>query len=184
VTADKDGTPNHEPARGDGPGVTVGTSDVVSREWDREWERKTTLEQRGITVITSSGALASLVFAITAVITKGTSFGAFKVPEAIFITGSLVLFVGAALHGIRVNRPEQYEIPPVSDFLRLADPPVDVKEQRELTARFARALETTRRVNNEKAELLEAALRWQLAAVVAVGGAALIIMVAAYVHHA
>ncbi|MEX0972638.1 MAG: hypothetical protein WDZ46_05210 [Solirubrobacterales bacterium] len=70
-------------------------------------ERKSSFEQRGLAVITTSGALVSLLFGLTAVLTGA---GGYQLPEVsrIGVLAALVFFVVAAIGGIVTNLPRSY----------------------------------------------------------------------------
>ena len=79
--------------------------DLLENEMARELQRKASLEQRGITVITASGAFVTLVFGFSALVTKGVPFTNFSTPEKVFLVAALVLFVSASLFGVAANIP-------------------------------------------------------------------------------
>jgi uncharacterized membrane protein YcjF (UPF0283 family) len=70
-------------------------------------ERKSSFEQRGLAVITTSGVLVSLLFGLTAVLTGAAGY---QLPEVsrIAILAALVFFVVAAMGGIVTNLPRSY----------------------------------------------------------------------------
>ena len=67
--------------------VTRGS--LLTDEWAREVSRKDSLEKRGITVITTSGALVTLIFAFTSAVAKGHNLGNFTLGEKIAIAVAL-----------------------------------------------------------------------------------------------
>lgn len=81
---------------------------VIDRELQRETERTTSLEQRALAVITSSGILVSLIFGFGALI-KGQ--GSLHLPQAarVFLVLALVAFVIAAIMSLLTNRPRPYK---------------------------------------------------------------------------
>ncbi len=63
---------------------------LLANELQRlEWDRKKSLEQRAITVITTSGTLVTLIFALTSVISKGRTFANIVRAERIPLQTSL-----------------------------------------------------------------------------------------------
>ena len=76
---------------------------------DQEWERQSSLERRGITVVTSSGAFVTLIFAVSALITKLNSAKNLDPAEVAFIAASMAAFLVAGLFAVKANRPEDYE---------------------------------------------------------------------------
>lgn len=81
---------------------------LIKEQLAEERSRKQSLEQRGLAVVTSSGTMVTLLFAIGAVATKTT---AFELPLAskIVFTVALVAFAAAGVFGILTNKPDFYE---------------------------------------------------------------------------
>lgn len=87
----------------------------IEGQLKREADRKTSLEQRGITVITTSTALATVVFTVVVAITKISSIENFVKAEHIWILIGVGSFLVAAIGGLVVNFPIPYgEIDPDS----------------------------------------------------------------------
>jgi hypothetical protein len=82
-------------------------ADFIKSMLDAEDSRKSSLEQRGIGVITTSGTLVTLLFGLTATITSAKTF---TLPPAArdWLTPAAILFVAAAAAGILVNVPLFY----------------------------------------------------------------------------
>jgi hypothetical protein len=80
----------------------------LQEQLDSEKQRKQSLEQRGITVITSAGAIATLIFAVSAFVSKSISTASFVRAEALPIKLSIVAFLVAALFGLATNLPFRY----------------------------------------------------------------------------
>jgi hypothetical protein len=74
---------------------------LVRAELAAEQARKTSLEQRGLAVITSSGVLVTLLLAIGAA-SEGAPL-AVTGPARISLIGALPAFIGAAISGILAN---------------------------------------------------------------------------------
>jgi hypothetical protein len=81
---------------------------VVGTQLDSERQRKQSLEQRGITIITSAGAIATLIFAVSAFVSKSTNTAKFVRAEALPIKLSIVAFLIAAVLGLGTNLPFRY----------------------------------------------------------------------------
>jgi hypothetical protein len=81
---------------------------VLKDALGREFKRKSSIEGRGFAVITSSGALASLIFAISAFVSQGHAIQNFSHDEAVFIRVSVVCFLAAAVAGVLINVPVRY----------------------------------------------------------------------------
>jgi hypothetical protein len=110
-----------------GPGQSVEVAsagglvyvELLKEELQEERARKTSLEQRGLSVITSSGTLVTLLFALAAVVTGSKSFsGVDRAPKVLLVI-ALALFIIAALGGILTNWPLGYGEPNPSDLTRL-----------------------------------------------------------------
>lgn len=82
--------------------------DLMSTQLSYERSRKDSIERRGITVITSSGAFATLVFAIAALVTKLEHTQNFTAMERDWLVTGVVAFFFAALLGLAVNVPLPY----------------------------------------------------------------------------
>jgi hypothetical protein len=77
---------------------------TIGEELQKERDRKASLEQRALAVITSSGVLVSLLFGFQAVVRKPAG------PDQpagvrVLLAASLVCFVAAVLLGLTANRP-------------------------------------------------------------------------------
>jgi hypothetical protein len=87
--------------------------DFFSDVLDGVLSRKSSLEQRGITVVTTAGALVTLVFTVVSFVLAHVGKGTIN-PHAI-IRGSIelaaVLFVAAAIIGLAINIPVPYGAP-------------------------------------------------------------------------
>jgi hypothetical protein len=81
---------------------------ITDKQLEVERQRKQSLEQRGITIITSSGAIATLIFAISTFVTKIANANNFVRSEAIPIELGVGAFFGAALMGLITNIPFRY----------------------------------------------------------------------------
>jgi hypothetical protein len=77
---------------------------LLRDQMDEERARKHSLEQRGITVITTSGALVTLVLALSAVVPAAAG-KAIPVAARVPLLVALVLFATAALMGLATNWP-------------------------------------------------------------------------------
>ncbi len=120
--------------------VTYGDSagpvflDLIKSQLDEERNRKSSLEQRGITVITTSSTLVTLLFAFTALATKAN-------PTYVLATGargwlfvSLMFFVAAAVAGLVSNWTLSYVEVDALEFKNLLqtrwnDPTTEVAER-------------------------------------------------------
>jgi hypothetical protein len=134
-----------------------------------ERNRKTTLEGRGIVVINTSSALATLLFALTAVVTGAAKFrmpGSARLPLLL----ALVSFVCAAICGLLANVPLRYREPKVAGLAKLVDPnywsgPREIGELRVAGANVE-ALASARSANGLKVMLLLLAVGFEILAVI------------------
>ena len=152
---------------GDGQAAGLGIlADVVDpkKNLDQEWSRQQSLEQRGITVITSSGTFVTLIFAVAALITKLNAAKNFDLAETIFVVASMAAFLAAGLYGILVNKPEDYGAIPIGRmteaFKGMSEPEID-----ELRKDAAEAVRHAREINGYKADFLLRAIRCEMLAV-------------------
>jgi hypothetical protein len=141
-------------------------ADFVNSLVDAETSRKSSLEQRGIAVITTSGTLVTLLFGLIAVITSSTTF---VLPSQVhgWLAAAAILFVLAALTGIVVNVPLFYGgMVMTEDELRASwgDQPSDA--QASVTGVRLKRLAQASKVNTIKAWILVFSVLLELAAVI------------------
>lgn len=142
-----------------------GIDDVLNEIKDqltRQADRKTSLEQRAITVITTSSALATIVFTVVAAITKIPSVENFAKDEHIWIQIGVGLFLLAALVALGVNFPIPYgeikpeSIPPLANWVTdnrgSADTHVGIAEK--IVNNGVKDLDVWQKRNNAKARML------------------------------
>jgi hypothetical protein len=136
-----------------------------------ERTRKSSLEQRGGAVITTSGVLVSLLFGIVAVVTNASGF-TLPGSSRVFLVLALVLFVLAAVGGIIINRPLPYLQIHHEDLRRVVDAEENWNATSEIAARRVAEvqvsiLERARQHNRSKARWLRRAMSLQILAAVA-----------------
>jgi hypothetical protein len=155
MTADSPDTAGHE------------ASDFITKELDAEHARKSSLESRGFAVITTSGALVTLLFALAALVVKASEFALADAPRWLLV-GAALLFVLAAALGIACNSPRlYYQVDPRSLEVFVtpevwAEAGADAK--RELTTARLIVLTDARTRNDRKGRLVVAAMILQVAA--------------------
>lgn len=91
---------------------------LIDDQVNQERDRKLSLETRGVTVITTSSALATLLFALTASLTLASKFklpGSAKLPLML----ALGAFVLAAISGLVANMPLNYGAPTADGLTKL-----------------------------------------------------------------
>jgi hypothetical protein len=153
------------------PGRTLYAA-YIKDQLDAQDTRKSSLEQRGLAVITTSGALVTLLFGLTALSTKGAA--TFDIPgaAATFLTFALVFFVLAALSAILTNLPRNYQRVTV-DGLRAAvkdhwdDTETEASKMVALTQ--LKTLAAAKNVNTQKGWALISAMVLEIIAVALVG---------------
>jgi hypothetical protein len=158
---------------GDSPGREL-YSEFIKDQLDEEQERKKSFEQRGVTVITTSGALVTLLFGLTALSVKGES--TFEIPtlSATFLTVGLVFFVVAAVLALLTNIPRSYESVTVDSLWRaVADRWGDTEATASAMVAKTRLKEirTAKTINREKGYLLSASMVCEILAVALVAAA-------------
>lgn len=78
---------------------------LIKEQMEGAQAKQASFEQRGIAVVTTSGTLASLLFAIVAAITSKSTYVLSTFPRVCLI-GALASFVLAAICGLFVNSPQ------------------------------------------------------------------------------
>ena len=81
----------------------------VEAEVKAERERRASLDARGVGILTTSGTLLTLVFAIGAIVTGVTGYTP-PAASVILLTLGLVGFVAAAFCGLMANRLKKYDV--------------------------------------------------------------------------
>jgi len=95
-------------------------ADFVDSLLSEQEDRKRSLEQRGAAVITSSGVLASLLFALVALVTGADGYVLPTDAEAPLVV-ALVLFSLAGVGGVASNIPVPYKGVDAKDFLSIVE---------------------------------------------------------------
>jgi len=144
----------------------------IKDQVDAQEARKASLEQRGLAVITTSGALVTLLFGLTTISTKRAA--TFDIPgsAATFLTIALVLFVLAALSAIVTNLPRNYQEATVEGLRdavrnRWGDDEAEASKMVALTQ--LKVLASAKHVNEQKGRALIAGMVFEILAVALVG---------------
>jgi Domain of unknown function (DUF1994). len=151
---------------------------LVKEQLTEERARKTSLEQRGLAVITSSGTLAALLFGLTALVTKAQAFE-LPPPAALLLALAALLFVIAAVLGLAVNWTVFYiEVEPEGlRGLQAEDWAGDEAEAaKTVAAAWTEIIEGARPRNGSKANLLRGAILAELVAIAFVLAAVLVVL--------
>ena len=142
---------------------------LIESQLAEEASRKTSFEQRGVAVITTSGVLVSLLFGLAAVVTKSENF-VLPIQAKDLLVGSLVLFVLSAVAGIISNWPLRYVQLEVSDLERFTEPKIWSGSSETAARRVAEAqvmvLARARRLNLLKGSALLVGMIFEVAAVI------------------
>jgi hypothetical protein len=142
--------------------------ELLKEELDIQDARKASLEQRGLAVVTTAGALATLLFALAALSTKSQTF---VLPHAaqVWLRWALISFVVAAVFALMTNVPMRYDAV-TADAIRgrlLATPMKDkAAAEKDIALTRVKALRDAKSKNGRKAWFLLFAM---LAEVLAVG---------------
>lgn len=150
-------------------------SSLIKEQLEQERARKQSLEQRGLAVVTSSGTLVTLLFAVGALATEAKGL---QLPQdsRVLMILALLFFAGAGILGILTNRPDIY-LEVETEWLRKTLNPiawgykdVPLGMRRSAEARV-RSIESFRERNPKKVKLLVGAIACEVIAVafVAVG---------------
>lgn len=146
-----------------------------------ETTRKASIEQRGITVITSSGVLVSLLIALSALLIGPNSTSSFGVASRSLIIAAVVIFVVAASFGIMANAPRTYVGLGDEDFDRMVAKhswSADEDEAAFLIAQQrVRELKTAIKINNRKGDYVQWAITAQVIGVGLVAAAIIVALI-------
>jgi hypothetical protein len=163
------------------PAAAAGTaySQLIADQLAEERNRKVSLESRGVAVITTSGTLATLLFALTASLTAVPKFrlpGDARLPLLL----ALLAFVTAALFGLVTNVPLRYREPTPQGLAKLVDTvywrgPKQTGELRVAGAQVA-VIAAARSANNLKVNLLLTAISAELLSVIFLSWAVAVII--------
>jgi hypothetical protein len=149
------------------PGGGTLYADFISKQLDEEEKRRTSLEQRGISVISTSGALVTLLFGLAALVTGRQGFELPGSARAMLFV-ALGFFFVAALLAIATNAPLRYVDVRTDDLRRAVEQlwgDTRADAERRISATQVRVLAETKRLNNLKGKLLLAAMCGEVIAV-------------------
>jgi hypothetical protein len=160
---------------------SAGTSygQLIADQLAEERARKSALESRGITVISVSGVLCTLILGLTAGVTTSTGFR-FVAFVRVPLVLALVAFVSAAACGLLTNLPLRYKEPTARALVGLLNVrywtgPEEIGELRVAEAQVT-ILSAARTANGLKARLLLAAVLFELLAVAFLSCAAAVLV--------
>ncbi|HZO36519.1 MAG TPA: hypothetical protein VFB41_06545 [Solirubrobacteraceae bacterium] len=152
----------------------------VKDEVDVQERLKASLEQRALAVITSSGTLVTLLFALAALSTKAAA--TFELPQGAQypLVGALVLFAAAAVISLCVNLPAKYRtVTPdsVRGRLKVSPPRTADGAARDIALTRIKTLESAYADVGRKAMLLKFAIGFEAAGVGCVAVAVAIVLI-------
>jgi hypothetical protein len=145
--------------------------DLVKEQLTEERARKTSIEGRGITVITTSGTIVTLLFGITTLASKATNY-ALPFWAAITLAAAGILFIGASVLALATNWALTYKEVDIPGLRGLQDEDWSADEGeagKAIVDAWTDIIETARSKNGSKATVLRAAMAVQLLAFAAVG---------------
>jgi hypothetical protein len=156
-------------------------AEFTQEQLTAEETRRTSLEQRGLAVITSTGVLATLAFGALALV-KQRDATPIPEPGGYLLVGGAVVFLLAAVLALVTNAPLRH---------RAIDPSSMVRSMREhwaddeptararVTATRTRLLATTRSANDLKALVLLAAMTAEVLGTALVGATVCVVLLRA-----
>jgi hypothetical protein len=154
--------------------------ELIREHFEHQADRKTSLEQRGLAVISTSAALVTLQFALVALVVDRQTL-ALSGLERAALGASLALFVSAAVLGLLTNMTRSYTYVSTRQLDNLtkkdrweASP---VQARRRIARARVRMLRAARARNRTKAKLLRYAIVSEVAAVAALAICIALIMI-------
>lgn len=153
--------------------------EFIKAELEIQDKRKASFEQRGLAVITTSGTLVTLLFALAALSTKQAATFVLPASAKTWLSIALVMFFASALAALLSNAPFIYQAVPVPSIrARLREDPSRDAEAAAKDIAFSRldALESAKKNNSIKGWALAAAMTCQALAVGCVAAAIWIVL--------
>jgi hypothetical protein len=153
---------------------------LIDAQLTEERATKASLEERGFSVVTTSGGLATLLFGLAA-LAKNVEKVALNGWEGFFLIAAVVCFVLAAAAGLWTTRPRGYSEAAVKRLQARVEAPLwfnrDVLEAYRKDAQLnVDILEDARKANAKKANTLQAAVVLDVLAIVCVAFAVAIVI--------
>jgi hypothetical protein len=157
----------------------------IADQLAEERKRKESFEARGITVVTTSGVLVSLLLGLAA-FARADSSRELSAAAVALVVVSLPCFVVGAVLAIVVNFPRGYEEPDATLLTRLTTVELwsaaPLHATRRMAHSHARTLAKARAVNTEKGRLLFAALTGEVAGVTLAAAGVAVVLLNPYLH--
>jgi hypothetical protein len=146
--------------------------EYLERQIASQEARKSSFEQRGLAVVTTAGALVTLLFGLAAIATRTGKGDPFSSEEKVWLAAALTLFVVSAVAALWINLPMKYKSVEAGEIrARLKETPVRDADaaHRDIALTQVAVLISARQKNTRKGHLLFAALACEVAAVACVG---------------
>ena len=155
----------------DGPSGGTLYAEYIRELLDAQEARKASLEQRGLAVISTSGALVTILFGLTAISKRESTF---VIPNAAaaLLVAALAFFVLAALSAIITNLPRSYEgvqVNPLRDAVRNRWEDSETTASKMVALTRLKVLASAKEKNEQKGVALIVAMSLEIIAVVLVG---------------
>jgi hypothetical protein len=151
------------------PTSGVGTyAEYLKDQLAAEEKRKASLEQRGLAVISSAGALVTLLFALSALATKAQPTFVLEQGSKTLLFAAVAVFLLCAVAALATNLPVPYKnVSPAAVKRRLRETPLRDDEQatRDIALTSVNVLSDAKAKNQAKALVLFAALGLEVIAV-------------------
>jgi hypothetical protein len=145
-------------------------ANLVNQELTQELARKSSLEARGITIVTASGLLVTLTFGFAAAVAKkATDIGVFTFPEKLALGIALIFFLVSSYFGLLTNSPRRTGVLKRETLLRSAGGTPDESISEKTLGELVDVLETARTANKDKAGALLICMTLQVIAVLILG---------------
>jgi hypothetical protein len=144
----------------------------IKEQLDAQEARKSSLEQRGLAVISTSGVLVTLLFGLTALSVKRAPKFEIPTTAATFLVLALVFFVLASVSALITNLPRSYQGATVQGLRSAVTDRWDddeAKASRKVARTRLDVIAAAKDVNKQKAWALVAAMVLEIIAVALVG---------------
>jgi hypothetical protein len=148
-------------------GVSV-YAEFVQGELAAQDKRKESFEQRGLAVVTTSGGLVTLLFALGALSTKKQATFELTGDAPLFLAIALVLFFVAAFAALLTNMPIRYAVPEADSIRTMLEKAEGRSKDHALKAITRVRLDSladAKSKNGRKARLLFMAICFEVAAI-------------------
>jgi hypothetical protein len=166
-------------APGTGGGYDVYAA-YIKDELEVQEKRKASFEQRGLAVITTSGTLVTLLFALAALSTKEADTFSLPAAAEVLLAAALICFFLSAFAALATNAPLRYDALVASKVReRLRDESFTqtaAAATRDVAFTRLKELESAKDLNGLKGKWLTAAMAWEALGVGLVGAAILIVI--------